>query len=140
MKCTATVASLLALLLTPIAFAQTGAASGSAMSGMPMQHCADMMQGRDRQSCQEMMKDMPAKPASKAKAATHHATGVVKAIDPDKGSVTLAHDPVASLHWPAMTMRFAVKDKALFDKLAVDKKVGFDFKQQGKDYVVTAVR
>lgn len=43
-------------------------------------------------------------------------------------------------NWPAMTMRFAVKDKALFDKLAVDKKVAFDFKQQGKDYVVTAVQ
>ena len=78
--------------------------------------------------------DMGSKPA----AATHHASGVVKSVD--AGAVTLAHDPVKTLNWPAMTMRFQVKDKALLDKLAVGKKVDFDFEQSGKGYVVTAVK
>ena len=83
--------------------------------------------------------DAGKKPAAAAQTA-HKATGVVKKIDPRAGTVTLAHDPVKSLNWPAMTMGFTVKDKALFDKLAGDGKVDFEFVQQGKDYVVTSVK
>jgi len=72
--------------------------------------------------------------------AAHKATGVVKKVDPKTGTVTLAHDPVKSLNWSAMTMGFTVKDKMLLDKLAVGKKVEFEFVQQGKDYVITSVK
>lgn len=71
---------------------------------------------------------------------THAATGVVKQADPTAGTVTLAHEPVKSMNWPAMTMGFQVKDKRLFDKLAVGKKVDFEFVQGNKGYVVTAVK
>jgi len=74
------------------------------------------------------------------KAMSHQATGVVKAVDPVNGTVTLAHGPVKSLQWPAMTMRFTVKDKALFDQFAAGKKVTIAFEQQDADYVVTAVK
>ena len=47
----------------------------------------------------------------------HPATGVVKSVDRAKSTVTLAHDPVKSLNWPAMTMPFTVTDKALLEKL-----------------------
>jgi Cu/Ag efflux protein CusF len=83
--------------------------------------------------------EMGKKPVAGTQAA-HTATGVVKKIDPKSGAVTLAHDPVKSLDWPAMTMRFQVKNKSLLDKLAVDKKVEFEFVQQGKDYVITMVK
>ncbi|WP_259657558.1 copper-binding protein [Escherichia coli] len=42
--------------------------------------------------------------------------------------------------WPAMTMAFAVKDKALFDKLAVGSKVHVEFKKEADGYVVTSVK
>jgi len=77
---------------------------------------------------------------TKAQAATYKASGVVKKIDAAKGSVTLAHGPVAELKWPAMTMGFTVKDKALLEKLVVGKKIDFEFIEQGKSYVVTAVK
>jgi Cu(I)/Ag(I) efflux system protein CusF len=84
--------------------------------------------------------DMPMdKPSTKAGAA-HKATGVVKNVDRNKGVATLTHDPVASLKWPAMTMGFTVKDKAMLEKLQPGKKVEFDFVQQGKDYVITSVK
>lgn len=83
--------------------------------------------------------DMGKKPAAGAQTA-HKATGAVKKVDPKAGTVTLAHDPVKSLNWPAMTMGFTVKDKAMFDKLSADKKVEFEFVQQGKDYVITTVK
>ena len=76
---------------------------------------------------------------AKAQPAAHKATGVVKKVDAAKGTVTLAHGPVPELKWPAMTMAFTVKDKALFDKLAADKKIEFEFIEQGKQYVITAV-
>ena len=75
-----------------------------------------------------------------AKAPTHQATGIVKAVNPAKGTVTLAHGPVKSLKWSAMTMPFAVKDKTLFDKLVVNKEVTIDFSRQNSNYVVTAVK
>jgi Cu(I)/Ag(I) efflux system periplasmic protein CusF len=73
-------------------------------------------------------------------AAAHQATGVVKKVDLKAGTVTLAHDPVKSLKWPAMTMGFTVKDKALLEKLPPGKKIEFEFVQQGKDYVITSVK
>ena len=83
--------------------------------------------------------DMGKKPAAGTQTA-HKATGVVKKVDPKAGTVTLAHDPVKSLNWPAMTMGFTVKDKALLDKLQADKKIEFEFVQQGNDYVITFVK
>ncbi len=83
--------------------------------------------------------DMGKKPAAGAQA-THKATGVVKKVDAKAGAVTLAHEPVKSLKWSAMTMAFQVKDKTLLDRLTVNKKVEFEFVQQGKDYVITTVK
>jgi Cu(I)/Ag(I) efflux system protein CusF len=65
---------------------------------------------------------------------------VVKAVDKVNGKVTLAHEPVKTLNWPAMTMKFSVKDTALFDKLPAGQKVEAEFMQQGSNYVVTGVK
>ena len=71
---------------------------------------------------------------------THKATGTVKTVDARAGTVTLDHAPVASLNWPAMTMSFQVKDKALMDTLGQGRKVEFEFEQRGKDYVITSAK
>lgn len=82
--------------------------------------------------------DMGSKPVARQQ--LHTATGTVKKADPNSGKVTLEHGPVASLKWPAMTMAFKVKDEGLWKKLEEGKKVEVEFAQQGKDYVVTAVK
>lgn len=85
--------------------------------------------------------DMGTMPAASAPMAqTHHAMGVVKKVDAKAGLVTIAHDPVKSMNWPAMTMGFQVKDKMLLDQVSVGKKVEFDFEQGSKGYVVTAIK
>jgi Cu/Ag efflux protein CusF len=86
------------------------------------------------------MNMQPAPAEKKAAATAHKASGIVKKIDAAKGSVTVAHGPVPDLKWPAMTMAFTVKDKALMEKLVVNKKVDFEFVEAGKHYVVTAVK
>jgi Cu(I)/Ag(I) efflux system periplasmic protein CusF len=81
----------------------------------------------------------PSAPAA-ASASGYDAVGVVKQLDVTAGTVTIAHEAIAGLGWPAMTMSFSIKDKTLFDKLAVDRKVQFTVAKQGAAYVVTSVR
>jgi Cu(I)/Ag(I) efflux system protein CusF len=64
----------------------------------------------------------------------------VTKVDGAAGTVTVAHGPVASMNWGAMTMTFKVKDKMLMEKFAVKSKVSFEFVQDGKDFVVTGVK
>lgn len=96
------------------------------------------MKDMDAKKCQDMMKSMDTK--GTAKSTAHEADAVVKEGDATQGKVTLAHGPVKNLGWPAMTMAFGVKDKALYDKLAVGAKVHVGFKKEGDDYVVTSVK
>ncbi|HXD42168.1 MAG TPA: copper-binding protein [Ramlibacter sp.] len=84
--------------------------------------------------------DMSTKPVAETKQQTHTAAGTVKKADPKAGKVTLQHGPVASLNWPAMTMAFKVRDKALWPRLEEGKKVEIEFTKQGADYVVTGVK
>jgi Cu/Ag efflux protein CusF len=136
MKRIAALSLLATLTATGAAFAQPGN-----MKGMDMNSCM-AMKGMNMASCQDMMKGMNSGSMSQGMSrngATHKASATVKSADPAKGVVTLAHGPVESLQWPAMTMTFAVKDKALFDKLAVGRKVDVEFTKQGSDYIVTAV-
>ena len=73
-----------------------------------------------------------------ASAAAHRATGVVKSVDLAKGTVSIAHGPVATLRWPAMTMAFAAEDAKLLQNLKPGAKVEFEFVQHGSRYVITS--
>lgn len=75
-----------------------------------------------------------------APAVTHTATGVVKKVEPAIGRITLRHDPIAALGWPAMTMPFNVKDRKILAPLKPEQKVEFEFVQQGSAAVITAIR
>jgi Cu(I)/Ag(I) efflux system periplasmic protein CusF len=114
--------SKLVIALFALAAAGTASAQSGGMKGMDMK---DMpMKGMD------MKKD--------AKGSVHKATGVVTKVDKDK--VTIRHEPVQSMNWPTMTMAFTVKDKTLMDKVGKDKKVDFEFVQEGKQYVITSIK
>jgi Cu/Ag efflux protein CusF len=155
MKHTATLTLVLALSASGIAFAQSTSMKPrgtndnmgehkcmdmKGMNGSGMQGMGMGMAGMDAQKCKEMMNAKGSQnPGNDAKAAVHKTVAVVKATDPANGMVTLAHEPIQSLKWPAMTMAFAVKDKRLFDKLAVGKKVNVELVKEGSDYVVTSV-
>jgi len=149
MKRFAQLAIISALSIPGATFAQSGD-----MKGMEMKNgCMDMkdMKGMDMkdmknmnmQECKNMMKEHTAD--SKAQGAhkqgtVHKTSAVIKAVDPVNSKVTLDHDQVKTLNWPAMTMTFGVKEKSLLDKLAVGKKVDVEFTQQGSNYVVSAVK
>ena len=70
----------------------------------------------------------------------HKAVGTVKKVDAKAGKVTLAHDPVKTMNWPAMTMDFQVKDKAMLDRLREGQTIEFEFEQRGKENVIVGVK
>ena len=78
--------------------------------------------------------------AAAGAARVHQGTGVVKSVNAEKGVVTIAHGPVESLKWPAMTMGFKSKDQKVLQGVKPGQKVSFEFVQQGKDYVITSLR
>jgi len=109
-----------AVVTTALALAMSGSAIGqSDMKGM------------------DMKTDQGAK---KSQSNSHHADGTVKSVDAAQGTVTVAHQPVASLNWPAMTMKFKAKDKKMLDAVKPGAKIEFDFEQHGKDYVITKLK
>jgi Cu(I)/Ag(I) efflux system periplasmic protein CusF len=81
-----------------------------------------------------------AQDSAKKQTQSHKGTGVVKSLDAAKGTVMLAHDPIASLRWPSMTMKFIAKDRKMLDKLKPGQKVEFEFIQQDKDYILTRLK
>jgi len=102
-------------------------------------HAQTGMGGMDMKS-DKGMKGMDLKSDGKAKAQEHHGSGTVTKVDPGKSSVTIAHGPVQTMNWPAMTMTFKAKDKKMLDKVKQGDKVEFTFTQSGKDYVISQIR
>lgn len=127
MKRTTACSLLLALtvFIVPFARAQSQGMGGMEMKGMDMK--GDM-------------KGMDMKSEKKSKSKTHKGSGTVSKVDAGKGTVTIAHGPVESMKWPAMTMTFKVKDKKMLDKVKEGDKVDFSFVQSGKDYTLTQVK
>lgn len=70
---------------------------------------------------------------------TGHGTGVVTAVDPAAGTVTLDHGPIPEAGWPAMTMGFKA-DPALLATVKTGDRVRFDLVIKGGTSEITAIR
>lgn len=67
--------------------------------------------------------------------------GEVVSVEVAQGSVTIEHEAVPALKWPAMTMPFSVPDKALLSQLRPGARVEFGFVRKGEgEYALTEVR
>ena len=132
----------LSIVIVPSSWAQSGGMGGMDMKDMDMSKCSDKMKGSDMSQCKDMMgKDKKGKTPTKASAAKlHKGVGTVTAVDSTKGKVTIAHGPIQTLKWSAMTMAFGVKEKTLLDKLSTGKKIEFEFVQEGADYIITSAK
>jgi Cu(I)/Ag(I) efflux system protein CusF len=72
---------------------------------------------------------------------SYAAKGEVIAVDKAAGKVKLKHEAIAELEWPAMTMFFAVADKAQLDVLAAGARVEFQFvKANGGAPLITQIK
>ncbi|MDB5436943.1 MAG: cusB3, partial [Phenylobacterium sp.] len=64
---------------------------------------------------------------AKAAPALYESRGRVEQITPT--SVTLSHEPVPAIGWPAMTMQFRLADPSLAKGVKVGDRVAFGFDQ-----------
>ena len=95
----------------------------------------------DLAAAQAMDPDMPGMAGmDKARSADAQGVGVVKAIDSAKGTITLQHQPIASIHWPAMTMAFKVASPDLLKNVSVGEKVQFGLQPAGVNSTVTSIK
>ena len=120
-------AAFLSVFAAPLVHAQSSGMGGMEMKGMDMKD-------------DKGMKGMDMKSDKKAKSQTHKGSGTVSKVDAAKGAVTIAHGPVPSMNWPAMTMTFKVKDKKMLDKVKEGGKVDFSFVQSGSDHTITEIK
>lgn len=86
------------------------------------------------------MADMPGMPMPASATKTGKGTGVITEIDAKSGTLTIKHQPIASLGWPAMTMGFKATPASLLNGLKVGQKIGFDANQGTGLPQVTAIR
>jgi Cu(I)/Ag(I) efflux system protein CusF len=86
------------------------------------------------------MADMPgmSMPASATK--TGKGTGVITEIDAKGGTLTIKHEAIKTLGWPAMTMSFNAVPASLLRGLKVGQEIGFDAKQGSGLPEITAIR
>ena len=71
---------------------------------------------------------------------TDMADGEVRQIDLARGRVTLKHGEIKTLDMPPMTMVFAVKDKAMLERVKTGDKVRFKAVNEGGNYTVTEIQ
>ncbi|OLC66267.1 MAG: efflux transporter periplasmic adaptor subunit [Betaproteobacteria bacterium 13_1_40CM_4_64_4] len=84
------------------------------------------------------MRGPQAEPPTAAVAATHKGVGKVEAIGKDE--VTLSHEPIASLQWPAMTMGFKAPPNVMPQDLKVGDAVTFELRKRADgSYEITAI-
>ena len=76
-------------------------------------------------------------PTPNAATSSHSTKGVVEALDGVE--LTVNHEPVPALKWPAMTMGFKLAEPALAKGLKTGQRLRFSFMQRGDDYVITAI-
>lgn len=106
------------LAVAPLVFAQSGGMKDMDVKGMEMQSM----------------------PKTSDKSQVHKGKGVVKSVDSKKAVVTLAHEPIPSMNWPAMTMGFKARDGKMIGELTRGRNVEFEFVPQGKDYFITSAK
>ena len=68
---------------------------------------------------------------------SHQASGRIAAIG--ENSITIAHGPVASIQWPAMTMAFQVQRPDMARGLGVGDEVRFRFRQVEQGYLIEEI-
>ncbi|MBN8893384.1 MAG: copper-binding protein [Rhodanobacter sp.] len=66
--------------------------------------------------------------------------GVIKAIDVAKATVTLQHEAITAIGWPAMTMPFKVASSDLLKNVKVGDKVKFGLHPDGMNSTVTLIK
>ena len=70
-------------------------------------------------------------PATAPHMATGH--GIITAVNPSKQTVTIRHQPIPEMHWPAMTMTFKAAEPSMLRGLSKGLSVQFSVEMEPRD-------
>lgn len=156
MKTRSILLSAILMAAIPPAFAQAtsgtqGMKMDQSMQSMPMHRngsdtkmmmdCMQMHQGMKDKNMKsgQGMQGMPMGKNMPCANQTAQGTGVIEAIDTAKGTVTIKHQAIESIDWPAMTMTFKANPPSLLKDVKVGEKVNFTLHPAGANSTVTAI-
>jgi len=78
--------------------------------------------------------------APQARTPVFRANGIVDTLDAAALTVSISHEPIAALKWPAMTMDFSLANSALAEALQAGRSIAFEFvERKPGEWVVTRV-
>ena len=67
-------------------------------------------------------------------------TGTVTEVDAGAGTITISHEPIEAVSWPAMTMQFSAESPVILQGIAVGDSVSFTLKSATETSVVTSIQ
>lgn len=88
----------------------------------------------------EQMKPEEMKMETPTETMTAKGTGTVVDVMVNHGMLTLEHDPIDSLGWPAMTMDFTVQDGVSLEGLGKGDAVEFELVKKEGQYLVRSIK
>lgn len=103
---------------------------------VPAAYAADMKQMEGMHMDHKGMKDMPKHQHQAAQTAS--ATGTVKSVNAEKGTITISHGPVTELNWPAMVMGFAATPE-LIAQIDAGDDIAFTFVSKDNKYRIESI-
>lgn len=96
----------------------------------------------DQASTQSAEQQLNIDPISKEQSAMTkvQGIGIITAIDINTATVTVDHQAIEAIHWPAMIMAFKVADPAMLNGLMVGQKIEFGLKAKDNDQVISTIK
>ena len=79
-------------------------------------------------------------PAEEQQQGVAVASGVIRTMDTEQGTVTIAHGPVPMMNWPPMTMTFKLPRPAMLRGFTPGARVEFSFRKEGEAFAITSIR
>lgn len=101
------------------------------MSGLGLIGTAAFAQQHDMSSMSNMAAESDTTVSQNTEQSIISTSGIVKLIDLANKKLTIEHEAIPSVNWPAMTMRFTFEDSAILGNIKEGSKINFDFTQQG---------
>ena len=79
-------------------------------------------------------------PAQSGVPQAHKGEGTIESVDATAAALTIKHEEIPTLKWPAMTMAFKVEDRALLKGVKPGQSVQFDLAQRAPgEFVITRI-
>lgn len=91
-----------------------------------------------KQEAQPAPESMPAESAMATSPV--QGIGTVMAVDAAAGTVTLEHEAINAIPWPAMTMKFKAEDPSILKGIAAGDHVAFELKNATDNGIVTMIK